>query len=1051
MVETAEKIHNDFETTGNNSNENKPDDDTDIVQVDSQTKISKINRTAYVKLHRSSLTGSSANSINRIKNKFEINTTDTELMRAQSEKFQVSASGSVLKNQERFKTSDKQQQDENYNDVCSSDEEIQYIPIVRRQSSTETIDDIKNELNEFITMDPKAKEKKKTNLRRIFSWLGKDKKKNQEESRKYRHSDYVNHDNTKNETNSFNRDSTYRHTIAADTRVNSTNHNVRNKVISNVNNIDKREDEQKFANQHIENFNHIRRSFDKDTDKVKTNKNSVYANTPYISKYIDPNLSTSESDKENPFIEKRSRTRPEPPPRNHYDLTDNKIEVHVNKINNSIPGSSSSSRDTPPRAQETRQNVKLVNPKAYQSTLEAKQEKPTLEETYGTVFDSVENKRSSMSSIPKSPKLKLPPNRDTSPLSPRVTSPLPHNSVSTEKIIATELLKNSRSPTPVRKPSDKGTLPSSHQNLQLEFDYPVPLNENSQIPRKPPRIPTNMNRNSAHNGTMYTNSPTLLRTPTPSNLLRPLSPSANSLRSSTPVDLRLPLSPKSSPQKDEIRKSVEAYYWNEIKKMKEREIIDYNLLYQKKLNMENDLRRSRSLSPNTDRSRRSLSLPRSTQMQYVQGASGNSYIISPDYNNSGRAIVNLRTPSTSQYVNVNPNFIRNSSERRTTDNSQLNYENYNSSLYRPIFRRGSLTKQPPPVVTDQQQQLNKKVSFYGSLTNSNGSWPTKNGYTKSPPQRRPDKLDSPLDDDVFLPNGQRMPPNIVDGNNIYDTHYRNKPNIYMTKSEMLQMRQRNLQDNNNPPVNYSPQGLTRHGSIIVNEPIYTERPYNSRRMSFDSVNFVQQNLPESYQVYRQNDMPQQSNPRRREIIMNDHDIFGQIGGYSKQPPQNEPIYPQPQPYRDTSLYSSKNSLYNTNNRQVNVRNKVCDFYGQIHDNDGSYGEIQKSGMLMGQLQYNPSSPSAVRQNSGQFVRGTRLTASANDMSFYRRQPNIDARYRNNVYPVQYGSRMDESPNRPLPPVPKNKLLFRNVSDTESASDNSEIQRIVNKKRTVFGK
>nr|CAI5853860.1 unnamed protein product [Callosobruchus analis] len=173
-------------------------------------------------------------------------------------------------------------------------------------------------------------------------------------------------------------------------------------------------------------------------------------------------------------------------------------------------------------------------------------------------------------------------------------------------------------------------------------------------------------------------------------------PPANLVRSSTPNNLtQSPLKPV-SPQKEELRKSVEAYYWKEIKKLKEQENLE---LYYYQMNMvpylgyaedPGSLRRSRSMLPTNDRnSRRSLSLPRNVPNDKPVTLRQHPVL-------QQKPVIYQNDPL---YVQQ---FKRNAPERRTIDGS-----NRTSSIYRPIFKRGSLTT---PVKQQDDPQY-KKVSF----------------------------------------------------------------------------------------------------------------------------------------------------------------------------------------------------------------------------------------------------------------------------------------------------------------------------------------------------
>lgn len=1132
--------------------------------------------------------------------------------------------------------------DENSNEVHRKDSSSsgEFVTIITRSESEGSVDKMEKELNLFM-MDTKPKEKKRaSSFRKIFSGkiFGKDKKKKEDEKDKNKpqfKQNVADVHNLQNETNSFNRQTNYRHTVGGNSNITPKEPRAvirsdSDRYSNQQNQYITKEMEDRYAQMHVNQFNHIKHAFEitnsgpvvkpvqgyvpMDKPIVKNNPGPTnYMNLPNVRKYIDTSSSAStlESDRSNSQNEVAQINR-EIERRNEEARNDNFNSLKSVRFE----GSNENTRDTPPRAQELRQDVRLVNPKAlipinserplpnpYQnsnsSTLDRprpspqlnqmentnkpNQTRPHLEETYGIVFDSIDYKDKSAPQTspkinelkndhkpPRSPsvegtKLKLPPNREIVPLSPRVKSPIPHDNVSTEKIIATELLKPLKSPTFTRKNNPMLSSPS-HQKLEIDIDYPDNINnerhekrtiEKSKPPlvAKPPisKIPfrrspeassssansltrqsTSQNSLAFENKRLSQTSPASenlentyaryrrsqaspvvenqeriitnamvhvnsnVRSPTPNSLLnnRPLSPATLSVRSSTPVEFRTSPTTKSSPQKQEMRKSVEAFYWKELKKLKDQE--NYEMyVYQMQMMPYGyaedpvSVRRSRSLSPTTHRnSRRSLSLPRDTRPTNVKDVPDMYGRIQPAPIPEGRAVMHQQIPQRNVIygqLQYQPNFRRNAPERRTIDSTPRSYENYNNT-YRPIFKRGSLSTP----VKEQEEMQNKKVSFSGSNPQNVQVWPTRNGFTQSPPQRRVDNNRlSTVDDDVFLPNTPRTPIR-YDGNEIYgyvskpirydygpnpnEVLYYSRQNMEVQNTEPIYDRNPNLRYNVNYSQNDNPYGqqvdqvkppyrMTRHGSIQLQEPLYDQRQLVSRRRSFENGQVRPMQDPQYT-----NRQPNQMNATigiRREIILND-EIFGQFGGYVQ--PNDERYFQNKQ----NAIYSSKQSmaepLYGrTGPKQVSVRNKVCDIYGQIHDTDSSAvstpTQIRRTGVIMGQLQSNPGSPQVVRQSQAtltneQFARNTRLTASANDM--YRRYQNVDPRYRSDVvydgtrYQQQQQQQEIVAPTRPLPPVPTKKGLMRNGSGkSDTDSDASEMHRLnsgaKNKKRSFFGK
>ncbi|KAG5892520.1 hypothetical protein JTB14_011226 [Gonioctena quinquepunctata] len=1070
-------------------------DDIVILRRDPATNRKLIDKSAYAKLQRSLSPTRNSNPLSSLKEKYESDRRSIErkpkLKRASAIKVDEAALHS-LRNKSKLPVAKARSavkseifishskpvesaklrhtlnldqntntRDENSNELFrkSSSSSGDFITIVTRSESEGSVDKLGRELDLF-TMERKPKEKKRSNsFKKIFSGriFSKDKKKKDEEQNKLQHKDNVaNSDTMQNETNTFARDSPYRHTtggksnLPKPTRMSRIDRDRQTRAID----YDVQEIEKQYAQMHVREFNNIKQTFDKthsDTNEKPIITNNPgpldYKNMPNINKFIDTSssVSTLGSDRSH----KQSNVENET----------------LNRFTRFGENHRENNRDTPPRAQELRQDVRLPEAESciknnhYDFKMDGangRTNSPRFEEAYGTVFDSVANKtgviqRSAPIKFeqkpPKSPsleltKLRLPSDREITPLSPRMKSPIPQHHVSTEKMIATELLKpRSRSPTPTRKKTSQ--LSPSHQKLEIGIDYPEYMNTEKSvqmidnaltskppISRVPERNPLYAQRISEESPSqenrmqqmrppsvagsqerIFTNvlvhpNSTNTRTPTPNSLLhnRSLSPMGpQSLRSSTP-DMRASSSNKSqSPQKEEIRRCAEVQkFFAELQR----------------------------------NGRRSLSLPRDPKPPAGQVEVTDGYgRFQPTSIPEGRAVVNQ--PNGAYY---HTNFRRNTPERRTIDSLPRTNGNYSNSVYRPIFKRGSLTT---PVRELSEDQQNKKVSFGSSREDprSNQSWPTRNGFTQSPPQRRIDsnRLSS-VDDDVFLPNPPQNSRLIVDGREIYG--YANRP--YGSRQMLPQ-----------EEVFYGqavdalrlPYGMTRHGSIQLEETAYGQQRV-PRRMSQDSTQGTRQG---TRHVPVQN--PGYTTPRRQ-IIMRD-DIYGQFGGYIPENPNEQP----------NLVYSSRQNIVESpygyaqgSPKQVSVKNKVCDIYGQIHDGNSPSlakpNNLKQSGVILGQLQ---SSPQMVRQSHSQlpnqnFVRNSRLTASANDM--YRRYQSVDPRYVNGVGYGQYPVREDLAPTRPLPPVPTGKnVITRPGFDCDSEGSAIHSVNSINgksKKRGLFG-
>ncbi|XP_076269838.1 uncharacterized protein LOC143202292 isoform X2 [Rhynchophorus ferrugineus] len=1184
-------------------------EDLVILRHNPATNENSINRSAYLKLHRN--TSPNRNSvIDKLKENFESNQQSNRPV-ARARRNRLTKSQLLLPRKhsvktDRYSLNIEKRKDVNSNHIGSSrdtlsNDEDQYVTIVRRSDSEESIVKIKEVLSAF-TLDTEMEKKNKTGLRKFFSaFRNKDKKKKSDDNNKTQNKDNAGmySDNYQNESNNFSRQSTFRHTtggenysIKSPTQKPTVQRSDSDAKVPNPYLDEKIERE--YAQQHINQFNKVKQNFENGVCQNSDSTKDRYTPMDKPLKDSSSSASTLESDKSNIYA-----NEPQQP---NDDSTDD-----VKDTISPIPTAriAENKRDTPPRLLETKQDVRLVNPKAlipinseralpnpYQNVyvkspvnvsppnatrqsrneqyqimtlpMETTPQRPNLSDTYGTVFDSIEDRTLYVGSgstrtspketdkVPRSPslepsKLKLPPNREIVPLAPRVRSPIPSDNVSTEKIIATELLKARKSPKPTKR-NNRDYSPT-HQRLEIDIDYPDNIKNVSKdslllstdnLSAKPPSGTTNKQpfKPIQENGrfgsdnhrqsqaspssadTLYRRSqssplgstdkiitnaqvhinPSVNRTPTPNNSMQNLSLSPiksfnGTARSITPSVLKANDSPK-TPQKEDIRKSVEAYYWKEVRKLKDREDQE---LYMLQMQYENcypyfeeptSVRRSRSLSPSASRnSRRSLSLPRDikTQPQTVVAPEKRYY---PNAIPENHAVHHQVHPKSLQQIQFQQQkyFNRAAPERRTFDGGSPRKIDSTSSLYRPIFKRGSLNT---PIQQTIDDPLKRKVSFSGASDQNVQSWPTKNGFTKSPPQRRIlDKSQSQLDDDVFVPSTPNdirynqfrtnsrtdstneqlyynTKPNTVRANG--DQFYISKGNInpqYMTQKQIAEgpYAQRVAQFDDalygQPRDSLVPQPqmpvLVRHGSIQIAEELgYMPRP-GLRRVSYQNNNIARRPsaAPTPTQELHGGKTPQPLQ-LRREIILND-EIFGQFGGYV---PNQDIVRGSQTP----SIYSSRQSIaeypqVRPSPRQISVNNKVCDIYGQIHDMDNP--RVQQTGVIMGQLHRNPGSPMMVRNSYSQlparepFVRNSRLTASANDM-YHRPQQNVP--YSTEQLYGRLDSQMNETEvfNRPLPPVPQGrKMMNRNIiSDTESVSDINDVHRMMNgtRSRGIYGK
>lgn len=1041
--------------------------------------------------------------------------------------------------------------------------------VLRESSSEDSVKQVSDFLSDIV-MEKKPKEKKKRSgsFRSIMGNIfGKDKSKPKK-------NDKTVSDNSQNESSSFIRNSTQRHTIGGSypTRERKPNEQQSEPYYANRRTFGNEPDdrgrqiEERFAQTHINKFNDIKNNFTKyeqnqshrpsedyicmdQGPKNLNHSRPAYANNPSVNKYIDTSSSTStmESDKQrntyensliaqaelrlarqNNGVQRSNSYRGGLPPSLYPRKSSDTESTNHNGYSNSPERFS----ETPPRAQSTYQNLQLIKPKAVipinserplpnpyhndseedgqankdnqindngYKTIERNMNnddgkqypgkspnaQPYFDDTYGTVFDCVDydkrnrkmdsspspqgrygsNTSPSTSSSPRSPslegsKLRLPSNRERVELQPRLKSPIPPAKVSTEKIIATELLRTARSPTPTRKSQNVRSSPS-HQRLEIPIDYPeaadrpdlssrtdnrdnntytekesepvalshsTPMHNGVEIRRKPPVSPRKPNveqyleaaewykrqKEIDQFPTIPVESPTRLVTSAvihsdpsmPNPTKRPETPKQNMYpveRATTPVNHRLSTSSiKTSPEKQEIRQQVEAYCWKELKKLKDQKELELYYYQQAFACIDDSVlatRKPRSATQIPQRGRRSLSLPREMrpvkapiQQQEMLYGTRQQYPPSPmQGQRQGRPPL---TPIPQEVIYGQ--FIRNSPIRRTigpvgvNNQQRVSYDNYSTSSelgVKPIFNRGSLSNQD---FVDSQTQSLKRVSFSNPQS---PYWPTKDGLTQSPPQRRPERQrDNSVDDEVFVPASPRV-------SSRTDAVYGQRIPAGSARSPQEAIYGRRLEI---PPgeagLRSSKQSLSREAS--------SDRELNA--------------------IYQQN------SPRIH----------------------NEPLYGR------------------SGQKQIRVNNKYADIYGQIHDtNEPQYAQ-QKSGVVYGQLQQNPNIPRQPPPSG--FIRGTRLTASANDM-YKRLVQSGDPRYRSDTFafePIyekqcvpnghyEYNSRVI-SPSRPLPPLPNERsssLLPRNrrypvASDTES--DVSDFRRVsqqenVYRVRGAYGK
>lgn len=810
---------------------------------------------------------------------------------------------------------------------------------------------------------------------------------------------------------------------------------------------------------------------------------------------------------------KNQRQKPIPPKRDYSNR---------NKYMSGNQSDQSSDRrtDTPPRAQETYQNFELIKPRAsipinserplpnpYANTSE--ESLPTnktidrnlnkdssskfspiitntkgvlVNEIYGTVYDAKPqiSRQSSIGGAAsptnfghKSPaKLRLPANREKVELVPRMKSPIPPAVVSTDKIIATELLKNKKGP------KDDKTNVSTHQNLSIEIDYPPdnyyntngnsttvsprlnrPL-EPSEVPRSPLlQKPQNniINRTemvpseSTPNNQIATTTNVMVDVHAtnyqPMQIMpQQISPyySLQDRRSSLSLSPTKRFSPSPltrSPSKQEIRQSVEAFCWKEIKKLKDKQ--DEQLYGY----VQHPGRPSRSLSVSDDRGRRSLSLPRE-----MPKARRNLDLYQHQHS--------LQMPMPQEPIyGVTQNgqyFVRNSPQRRTIESMHKSSGQLHSGpTTKPIFNRGSLQQQVHAYNPANNIDYNKKVSFINTQTIQQ-SWPTKNGYMQSPPQRKLDTMQrmESMEDEVFLP----MQQNNLRANNSRPPSASNQNHQQQQIEHQRRMYEQHLQQ----------QQEATYGRLDPQQ----QQQQHVRRLTLEEMHYLKQQQINQEPIYGRRHVAESLYGRTQAPV-----VFDQHMGYSKDSLQQmqrrklledqnhqEPIYgvrygtPIPRSTMDGPsrmhrpiLPPPVNTDYGGYMRQVRVNDKECDIYGQIHEKNQQAlrnAQMQQSGIMYGQLQRNVNAGPMQHQSYNQlmsggqqnFVRNSRLTASANDMHRNISPQYHHQRHRNNevilheepMYgqrqsPVGYYNSSSGAPMRPLPPVPNNNTQGKNTA------------------------
>lgn len=731
-------------------------------------------------------------------------------------------------------------------------------------------------------------------------------------------------------------------------------------------------------------------------------------------------------------------------------------------------------------------------------------------------------------SSPRSPtlegsKLRLPINREKVNLQPRIKSPIPQPKVSTEKIIATELLKNKsetrkqgatpspipqkvanyeeytlyepkpvtaqivrQSPVPVstRKPDTSSVIDpfeaAKWHQKQRELAVSPTLNDSAQVVTN---VMVHADPEMKRNSLQYSSLPVTMRKPTQdviSMRQRPVTPvkKAPSIQSL-----------QQSPQKHEMRQNVELYCWKEIQKLKEKQDqeLKYQLQYTPYGYVEDPIiqRRSRSVEPGQQRNtKRSTSLPREVK----PNLNSRIYYREPIPENRP-----MNYGEDDIYAQKNSEFLRNSPQRRTVSGTLISpqkssqmYEGYYANSgevpYRPIFNRGSLN--PQTQQDAQNQLLQKKVSFTGNRNPAQDSpWPTRNGYVQNPPQRRIEKAMSVGDDEVFLRDTQ-----IKQLNEQIQKQLIKDGQVYSTRDSLMSLpRQQNLLEplygSRTGSVSAQNNNQMKYINLLPHEKISNEPTYVSRQNKQNITELTkqkQENLQNIYGTKQQPDVDPlyagQIYQVRSQQLVPMQDVRDN-GSIINEPINNSKAVALERYYTNNNLVADSpygNRRVVTSSpvtkviKQVTVTNKVCDIYGNIHDNGKrvpvsppSPAQIQQTGVIYGQLQGNVMGRPPQYQSYNQivqptnFVRGSRLTASANDM--YKRYP-TEVRRREVLYEESpYGQRVTNfNPNGPLPPTPneqsKMQLLMMRRSNTnrgypilsDTESETSEVRRIMNR-------
>lgn len=985
--------------------------------------------------------------------------------------------------------------------------------IIVRQDSVDSINLIQKGLDIF-EMDER-KMGRRSSFKGIKNFFTGKTKKKEEDAKAKKNQNVIVGENYENE--SFNRESPLRHTVDSSYHKNFQPPQSPSYYKKDTN-ASQAEIENNFAQMHLQRYTEVKKKFTNGVSKppedyvCMDSASSNYREASSISditKNHDTCSSNTDSENtsgtyENALIaqaemlhrqHQHRKQKPLPPPRDY---------------SNRYQSDSSADRrtDTPPRAQETYQNFELVKPRA---SIPINSERPlpnpyahssedrvppnkTIErnlnadhpakyspvisntkevlmsDIYGTVYDAKPLiQRSRQGSVNgsdfgghKSPtKLRLPANREKVELVPRMKSPIPQPVVSTDKIIATELLKN-------KKGKEDKASASTHQNLSIEIDYPSPDNFFSNVAASPsPRLNRSVQASPLpQNNIIGTTEmkPTFESTPTTANVMvdvhsansrspqiipQQISPYYSPIphqdrRSSLSLSPTKRFSPSpltKSPSKLEIRQSVEAFCWKEIKKLKDKQdeqLYGYST-------HEPAGRSTRSMSVNTERGRRSLSLPREM----------------PKARRNLEAYQHQQQMSAQQepIYGVTPNgqyFVRNSPQRRTIESMHRSSgQLYSGPSTKPIFNRGSLQQQQQQPMSNPNNDYNKKVSFINTQTIQQ-SWPTKNGYVQSPPQRilTPVQRMESMEDDVFMPTQNNSRPPSA-SNKVHQQQLLE----YQRRMYEQQLQQEAIYGRLGPQQ--TPRRLTLEEMHYLKQQQINQEPIYGRRQVAESL-YGRTTAPVVFDP--QYGFPKDYNRRRMVDEQNNQ----------------EPIYgvrygtPVPRTATDGPVRMSRPILpppisvdYGGYTRQVRVSNKECDIYGQIHEkNQQALRNAQQSGVMYGQLQrnvnagpmqhksYNQLIGGPAGQQQQNFVRNSRLTASANDM--YRNvgpqnhhhqrsnRPNELTLHEEPTYGGQYphhqsATYYDASPMRPLPPVPNNNNNAR-MSEKERLYNHQMMQQ-----------